>query len=122
MQREIAESREKERQLSDTTTEQLRMREEVNSLQTTLNAVTTDLHKSVATWSPCLVMCYVFCRAEQRCQTSGERIEREWREKMRETERRASARSQAALKTLAMDRDKVWSDDDEVRGHGHVYR
>lgn len=42
-------------------------------------------------------------------------LEREWKERVREAERRVGSRTQAALRTVAQERDKVRG----LRGH-HV--
>ena len=50
------------------------------------------------------------CRSEEAARRNAERggvLERECEERVRESERRASARSQTALKMLTQQRDKV---------------
>lgn len=52
-------------------------------------------------------------------QSSAERenkMEREWKERVREAERRVGARMQAALRAVAQERDKVR----DLSGH-HIY-
>lgn len=50
-------------------------------------------------------------------------LEREWQERVREAERRASARAQSAVKILVRDRDKVSRDSVETGSEviGHMY-
>lgn len=53
---------------------------------------------------------HVVCRAGQRARAREEReevLEREWRERVREAERKSSARCQQSLRSLSQDRDKV---------------
>lgn len=103
--------RELEKQRNDSLAQLIREREENCTLQTSLDGVTSDLQKSVC------YGCYhgnriVVCvsRAQQAVQVSAGReveLEREWKERVREAERRVGSRTQAALQTLAQERDKV---------------
>lgn len=85
-----------EQQQTDTHSQLVHEREKTAALQATLDSMTSDLQKAE--------------QAVRECVQREGVLEREGRERVREAERRASSRTQTALRTLAQERDKVLSE------------